>query len=195
MKKEQPPNPFWVKQFEIKGFKKDSMKEDNCPQCGEEMSEAFGSHRLFCQKCNPDSYAVTTQPSRPLHSDPAGEEDTIEDIADKFVYHTEITDPKECFLGGYRYAQETLPFASIIEGLSIDELRIAYQEFRKLGSGTKRTNFEAFTAGYKLKPPTPQTGREELIKFANWIYATDYSDLGLMDGTKLVDVYLKVKDK
>lgn len=43
--------------------------------------------------------------------------------------------------------------------------------------------------------PTPQTGREELIKFANWIYATDYSDLGLMDGTKLVDVYLKVKDK
>lgn len=121
-----------------------------CPKCQAELvSGNFYATYMVCPNCD----------ALLIHSDPAGEEDTPEDLADKFVYHTEITDPKECFLGGYRYAQETLPFASIIEGLSIDELRIAYQEFRKSGSGTKRTNFEAFTAGYRLKPPTPQTAR------------------------------------
>lgn len=39
--------------------------DDLCPKCGKEMSEAFGSHRLFCQKCEGSGgYIGKPQPSR-----------------------------------------------------------------------------------------------------------------------------------
>lgn len=46
---------------------KEEIPPGHCPTCGEEMGEAFGSRRLYCDKCHPEQYArpVPTQPDPP----------------------------------------------------------------------------------------------------------------------------------
>lgn len=34
-----------------------------CPECGKPMSEAFGSHKLFCPECHPEEYVPSIKPT------------------------------------------------------------------------------------------------------------------------------------